>query len=186
MANTAKANGFRSNRHDGYLELWKNGTRMGYWDGSTFYSEKPISCSSSIDCTVLQSSGLLGGANVVSSGLFYGGSGTKAQLASNGEVTYSAANMLTGYIEDTSVTGAVTATTDTAAHIIAAMAAASAGNYFDLLIHNDGNQTITVAGGDSVTLFGAAHTIAAGKAAIYRVYATSATAVAMFRIHDAA
>jgi len=165
-----KFNGWKVDRNNDTLDVMVNGTEvMALQDDSV---------------TITKETTFSG--DVIAHGMIYGGTGTKAELASNGAVTYSAASLLTGYIEDTSVTGAVTATTDTAVNILAAMPDNTVGTYFDVLIHNDGDQTITVAGGVGVTALGAALTIATNKAAIFRLYVASTTTMLMFRIHDAA
>jgi len=159
--------GFKRNHQDSTLDIYALGTKVADMTATAINLEKTVN------------------ANKPTTQV-----GTQVDLTSNGAVTYAAADIVSGYILDTSHTGAVTATTATAVLIIAAMAAAgmstAVGTSFDFIVVNDGNQTVTMAGGTDVTLYGAALTMATTKASIWRVLVTSATTLSMFRIHDAA
>ncbi len=109
--------------------------------------------------------------------------GTLTALTGAGPFTLTAAQMLGGFIELSGSTTAVTATTDTAANIIAAMAAADpnagVGSSFQMTIVNDNTSsgTVTLAAGTNVTLNGTSTAIAIGASRRYLVKQTSATAV---------
>ncbi len=79
---------------------------------------------------------------------------TNTALTSNGAVTYAAAALVGGLITDASVTGAVTATTGTGTAICTLLPGYATGDSFLVHINNTGNQTITLAGGDGVTMVG--------------------------------
>jgi len=116
---------------------------------------------------------------------------TKVAKTSGATVTYSAADLLAGYIEDTVSTGCTLTlplATDIIAAVLAATGDSSVGVQFDFTIVNlsGGANTITVTTNTGITLYNAAATIAQNKAAIYRCIITAATTVICLRIADAA
>jgi hypothetical protein len=166
-------NGFRVNRSTDTIDVVVNSTTVMALQDDEIALKKAVTIT-----------GALSSSGVICQ------KGSQTDLTSNGAVTYTAAQILSGYILDTSHTGGVTATTDTAALIIAAMTAAgmptTVGTSFDFIVINDGNQTVTMAGGTDVTLYGAALTMATTKASVWRVLVTGAATLAMLRLHDAA
>ena len=93
---------------------------------------------------------------------------TVATISTAGAGTYSAANLLGGYILRDPAGGNRTDTTATAAQIVAAVPGASAGLARLVIVKNtaDAAETITVAGGSGVTVTGTA-TIAQNATRIF-------------------
>ena len=94
--------------------------------------------------------------------------------------TLSIAEIVGGITVHTSVTGAGTVTTDTAANIIAGSGGTKLTKDNDCITHfyvNDGTQTLTFAGGTGVTLSDAGQTVAANESAILLLCRTSSSAV---------
>ena len=177
--------GFKRNHQDETLDIYASGTKVADMTATAINLEVATNITGAVGIT-----GAVAVTGIVSSTGVVCQKGTQTDLTSNGAVVYTAAQILSGYILDTSHTGAVTATTDTAALIIAAMTAAgmpvTVGSSFDFIVINDGNQTVTMAGGTDVTLYGAALTMATTKASVWRVLVTGAATLAMLRLHDAA
>ena len=94
--------------------------------------------------------------------------------------TLTAANILAGLVVHTTVTGAATVTTDTAANIVSGCGLTANGMSIVCYYVNDGNQTATFAGGTGVTIVDASQTVATKKSAILLFYRVSATAVTCF------
>lgn len=95
---------------------------------------------------------------------------------------FTVAQAVAGVVRHTSVTGAGTVTTDTAANYIAGSSSLGVlganGDSYAVYYINDGDQTLTFAAGDAnVTLGDAGQTIANNEAAILLLRRTSATAV---------
>ena len=84
--------------------------------------------------------------------------------------TMTVAEIVTGIYVHTSVTGGGTITTDTAANIIAGATSVGAltadNDCYQTYYINDGDQTVTFAGGDSVTVADTGQTIAENESAI--------------------
>jgi hypothetical protein len=78
-----------------------------------------------------------------------------------GAVTLSVAEFINGAYFQTGTPGAVTKTTPTAAAIVAAIIGCAVGTTFEFILVNDGDGTLTVGAGDSVTLSGTATVLAA-------------------------
>lgn len=93
--------------------------------------------------------------------------------AQNGTLT--AAMIRGGIVVHTSVTGGGTLTTDTGALIAAGIPELNvAGRSIDVLVINDGDQTVTLAAGASgVTLADAGQTIATNESVLLRVLCTA-------------
>ena len=91
--------------------------------------------------------------------------------------TLSAAEILGGLVVHTSTTGAGTVTTDTAANIIAGIPLAADGQSVVCYYINDGDQTLTLAGGTDVTISDTGQTIAENESAILLFVRTAATTV---------
>lgn len=70
--------------------------------------------------------------------------------------TITAANMVSGLIVHTSVTGAGTITTDTGTAIDAAFASLAVGDSLDIYYVNDGTQTVTLTGAAGCVVLSAA------------------------------
>jgi len=98
--------------------------------------------------------------------------------------TLSAAQIAGGIVVHTSVTGAGTVTTGTALAIIAGSAGVGAlkkdGECIKCYYINDGDQTLTLAGGTDVTISDTAQTIAADEAAMLIFKRASATTVTCY------
>jgi hypothetical protein len=80
-------------------------------------------------------------------------SGTKTAVATQNS-TPTAAQLLGGYISHTSTTGAGTATLDTGSNISSAIVGNVAGDTFDCMYANIGNQTVTITTAAGLTLKG--------------------------------
>lgn len=91
--------------------------------------------------------------------------------------TLSAAEILGGIVVHTSVTGGGTVTTDTAAAIIAGLPLTVNGQAMACYYINDGDQTLTMAGGTDVTISDTGNTITANKAVTLLFVRASATTV---------
>lgn len=111
------------------------------------------------------------GRGSVSTAIF---SGTKTSVATQNS-TPTAAQLLGGYIHHTSVTGAGTATLDTAANIDAAIPGVATGDEFECLYANVGTQTVTITTNTGLTLKGTV-AIPAGKNAVLYFARTAAGA----------
>lgn len=100
--------------------------------------------------------------------------------------TLAVAEIVGGVVVHTSVTGAGTVTTDTAANIIAGSGGqgvlSNNGDSIVCYYINDGTQTLTLAGGTGVTISDTAQTIAADEAAILVFVRVSATTVTCYVI----
>jgi uncharacterized lipoprotein NlpE involved in copper resistance len=98
--------------------------------------------------------------------------------------TLTVAQIVGGIVVHTSVTGGGTVTTDTAANIIAGASGVGAltanGQSIMMFYVNDGTQTLTFAGGTSVTVADTGQTIAADESAIVVFLRTSGTAVTAY------
>lgn len=98
--------------------------------------------------------------------------------------TLSVAELVGGVTVHTSVTGGGTVTTDTAANIIAGSSDVGVlGTNGQCYMHwyiNDGNQTLTFAGGEGVTISDTGQTLAANEAAVLLVCRASATTVTVY------
>jgi len=93
--------------------------------------------------------------------------------------TITAAQIAGGLVVHTSVTGAGTATSDTAANLVAALLGAN-DDCVACYYVNDGDQTVTFAGGTGVTVADAGQTVAENESAILIFRRTSATAVSLY------
>lgn len=100
--------------------------------------------------------------------------------------TLTVAQIVAGILVHTSVTGGGTVTTDTAANIIAGSSGVGAltedGQCISCLYVNDGNQTLTLAGGTGVTIADATQTLATHESAILIFRRTGATTVTMYTV----
>lgn len=98
--------------------------------------------------------------------------------------TLTVAELVGGITVHTSTTGGGTVTTDTAANIIAGNSGVGAldtnGECYTHLYINDGDQTLTFAGGTNVTIADTGETIATNEAAILYVCRTSSSAVTVY------
>lgn len=93
--------------------------------------------------------------------------------------TFTVAQLVAGILTHTSVTGAGTVTTDTAANYIAGSGGNGVLSYdgasIDCLYINDGNQTLTFSAGSNVTLGNVAQTLATNEAAVVTVTRVTST-----------
>jgi len=100
--------------------------------------------------------------------------------------TISVAELVGGITVHTSVTGGGTATTDTAVAIIGGdsgqLSLSANGQCYLHHYINDGDQTVTLAGGTDVTISDTGQTIAANEAALLVVCRTAATTVTVYVI----
>lgn len=94
--------------------------------------------------------------------------------------TLTVAQINSGIVVHTSVTGGGTVTTDTAANIIATGALTQNGQCLKCYYINDGDQTLTLAGGDSVTIADTGQTIATNESALLLFRRASATTVVCY------
>ena len=95
--------------------------------------------------------------------------------------TLTAANIFAGIVVHTSTTGAGTVTTDTAVNIVAA--GLTADNQCIMCWYiNDGDQTVTFAGGEGVTVADTGQTVATNESALLLFRRTSATTVTMYHV----
>lgn len=98
--------------------------------------------------------------------------------------TITVAQIAGGVVVHTSATGAGTATTDTAVNIIAGSSGIGAltknGQCIKCYYINDGDQTVTLAGGTDVTISDTGQTIAANEAALLVFMRASATTVTCY------
>jgi hypothetical protein len=101
-------------------------------------------------------------------------SSTKTSIATQNS-TPTAAQLLTGYIQHTSVTGAGTATLDTAANIDTAIAGVATGDSFECVYSNTGTQTVTITTAAGLALKGTL-AIPAGKVAVLYFFRTGSAA----------
>lgn len=100
---------------------------------------------------------------------------------SDGEATFTPAQLVNGIYHQTGTPGAVAKTFPTAASIFAAIRGAVVGTSFDFIFWNDGDGevTLTADAGPTVTLYGTA-TVTAAKGRKCRCVFTSATALAVY------
>lgn len=100
--------------------------------------------------------------------------------------TLTVAQIVAGIVVHTSVTGGGTVTTDTAANIVAGDsgvgALASDGQVIRCYYINDGDQTLTFAGGDSVTIADTGQTIGNNESAVLLFRRTGAGTVTMYTL----
>ncbi len=109
--------------------------------------------------------------------------------AVNATATITADELKTGYITSTSA-APVTATLPTATALLAVLAGAAAGTWFDFAVDNSaGASVVTVAASASIAVYavpvitgGSTLTVAAGVVALFRIYFTSATVAKIYRI----
>jgi hypothetical protein len=101
-------------------------------------------------------------------------SSTKTSLATQ-NITPTAAQLLGGYIAHASVTGAGTATLDTAANIDAAISGVTTGDMFNCYYANTGTQTVTITTNTGLSLKGTV-AVTTGKNAILSFLRTGAAA----------
>lgn len=95
-------------------------------------------------------------------------------------VTLTAAEILGGITVQTSVTGAGTATTDTAENIIDGCSLKRNGDTIQSYYVNDGSQVVTFAGGTDVTVADAGQTLAANESAILLFRRATASTVTLY------
>jgi hypothetical protein len=100
--------------------------------------------------------------------------------------TLTVAELVGGITVHTSVTGAGTITTDTAANIIAGSNGsgklAENNQCYEHWYVNDGGQTLTFSGGTGVTIADVGQTIVSNEAALLLICRTSSTAVTLYII----
>jgi len=100
--------------------------------------------------------------------------------------TLTVAQIVGGIVVHTSVTGSGTVTTDTAVNIIAGSNGdgilTNVGDTEICYYINDGDQTLTFAGGTDVTVADTGQTVAANESAILLFRKTAATTVTMYVI----
>jgi hypothetical protein len=89
-------------------------------------------------------------------------------------VTYTVANILTGFLFRSGAGGAVTDTTPTAAQIVAAFPGSQANTGYEFTISNGNGGLLTLAAGTGVTLVGTT-TVANGWSRRYSLQITNAT-----------
>lgn len=94
--------------------------------------------------------------------------------------TLEAADILAGINVHTSVTGPGTVTTDTAANIIADLPLTEDNQSVKSYYVNDGNQTVTFLGGDSVTVADTGNTVLANEAAVLLWRRVTSTTVTLY------
>ena len=159
---------------DDYVIRDQNGNTVFYVDRSTGYvrigtgSGAP---SSGLESQIVFSSlGLRVGASRIIEKL----TNTDVDAQNN---TLTAAQILAGIITHTSVTGGGTVTTDTALLIIAGCGLTANGDSIRCLYVNDGDQTLTLAGGTDVTISDTGQTIATNEAAYLQFVRLTSTTV---------
>lgn len=156
MANTAKANGFRRDLQNGTLDVYADGTKVLELDGVNGLGVKAGRLSEYLVATDVDAT----------------------------DNTLTVAQIVGGIVVHTSVTGGGTVTTDTAAHIIAGSSGKGAlnanGQSIICYYINDGNQTLTLAGGTDVTISDTGQTIAENEAAVLLFVRTAATTVTAY------
>ena len=95
--------------------------------------------------------------------------------------TLTVAQIVAGVVVHTSVTGGGTVTTDTATNIVAGSSSIGTltadGDSIDMLYVNDGDQTLTLAGGTDVTIGDTGNTILINESALLRFTRVTATTV---------
>lgn len=96
--------------------------------------------------------------------------------------TLSASEILGGIVVHTSVTGGGTVTTDTAVAIIRDCKLLRDNQCIVVWYINDGNQTLTLAGGTDVTIADAGQTIAENESALLLFRRTSSTTVSVYTV----
>lgn len=99
--------------------------------------------------------------------------------------TLTIAQIVAGIVVHTSVTGGGTVTTDTAANIIAGsggVALRRDNQCLTVWYINDGSQTLTFAGGDSVTVVDTGQTVATNESALLLFRRVSSTTVSMYMV----
>ena len=89
-------------------------------------------------------------------------------------------NIKKGIVVHTSVTSGGTVTTDTAANIIANLPLSANNESVKVYYINDGNQTLTFAGGTNVTVADTGNTIAQNESALLLFRRTGAAAVKLY------
>jgi len=108
---------------------------------------------------------------------------TPAEITTAGDVTLTAAQILTGLVIRDPAGGARADLFPTAANIIAAMQNPEVGDYFEVVLKNsaDANETITATTNTGLTLVGTM-TIAQNNSKRFRVEVTAATTVSIYSL----
>lgn len=104
----------------------------------------------------------------------------EAAVSTDGNVTYSTANVLGGIITRSNMSSNRVDAFPTAADLVAAIPGCSVGTSFDVIINNDDTaQTVTVNGASNgITYQGAATAIATTECRLFRVLITNVTGAA--------
>lgn len=133
-----------------------------------YYSQKPISTTSTL--AVSSTSTFTGVATFTAAPVFTAGTpkgainGTVTAIATqNGTPT--AAQLIGGYINHASTTGAGTLTVPTGSILSAAITGVAVGTQFKCWYYNSGSQTVTITGDTGTTITGGTAAVTTGKSA---------------------
>jgi hypothetical protein len=99
---------------------------------------------------------------------------TITELTSAANYTMTAAQLLTGVVNDTTSTGGISVTLPTVANVVALIPGWQVGTTFELFYRNGGNQTVTMYAGATWTMLGT-NTILAANAKAYDFVIASGT-----------
>lgn len=178
--------GFRYDRVGSTLDLYVDGT-----EAATMQSAAPtVTVANGLTVTTGGITATAGGITATAGGLIATAGGLLVTAGRIREVmaatdvdaqnhTLTAANIFAGIVVHTSVTGAGTVTTDTAVNIVAGGLTAD-GQCILCYYINDGDQTVTFAGGEGVTAADVGQTVAENESAILLFRRASATTVTMY------
>jgi hypothetical protein len=178
--------GWKWDADNSRLAVYVDGTEVAYFDDSGSY----LTIASGLTVTSGGLTVTAGGATITAGGLLVTAGRIREVLTPTDvdaqDNTLVVAQIAGGIVVHTSVTGAGTVTTDTAANIIAGSSGVGAltanGQCIACYYINDGDQTLTFAGGTDVTVADTGQTIAAHEAALLIFRRTSATAVTLYII----
>ncbi len=150
MAVSSTHTGWRRDVDNARLDMYYEGTRVGHIDANGLYANGRLK------------------------------EITTAVDDNSQNMTLAAADIVAGINVHTTVTGAGTVTTDTAANIISGVPLANDNETITSYYINDGTQTATFSGGTGVTISDTGQTVAANEAALLVWRRTSSTAVTCY------
>lgn len=205
MADSKRLRGWKWDGPNAYLEAWVDGTCAAVFDDSSPYLTIPDGLTITAGGQIITAGGqtitaggqtitaggqtiTAGGSTITEGGLLVTAGRIREVLtpadADEQNHTLSVAEIVGGIVVQTSVTGAGTVTTDTAVHIVAGSSGVGAldanGQTITCWYINDGDQTLTFAGGSGVTVADTGQTVAADEAVLLLFRRVSATAVTLY------
>ncbi|MAH50719.1 hypothetical protein CMI37_33175 [Candidatus Pacearchaeota archaeon] len=182
FASSSTRNGWNWNLASSRLEFGYRGTLIGHVNASGLTVAAGGFTVDTGGLTVTA-----GGVTVTAGGLYLAAGRITETLTvvddDSQNFTLAAADILAGINVHTSATGGGTATTDTAANIVAGVPLTADDQCVISYYVNDGNQTVTFAGGTNVTVADTGSTILTNEAAVLLWRRVSATAVTLYILH---